>query len=113
MTSTSDDEPHASTTQNQDDNEIPILHHIVNPAAERPRNTHNLEIAILLLFFAWNLSGTVFQNQILFQTCTVTLNATIADCDALINDASTNEVCYSQSILKIGSNLVHYFSTDA
>lgn len=93
MATASDDEPHASTAQSLDDNEIPIVQHIVNPAAVQPRNTFRLEGPILLLFFAWNLSGTVFQNQILFQSCMTTLRFNESECDAVINDASANEVC--------------------
>lgn len=39
-----------------------------------------LEIPVLLLFLCWNLTGTVFQNQILFQTCTVSLGYNETDC---------------------------------
>lgn len=92
MPSTSDDDPHTSTAQNLDDNEIPIVQH-ANAAPAQPRNTYTLEWPIFMLFFAWNLSGTVFQNQILFQSCTITLNFNATTCDAVINDASTDEVC--------------------
>lgn len=43
-----------------------------------------LEIPVLLLFFSWNLSGTVFQNQVLYQSCLLNYNSTI--CDLLTNE---------------------------
>lgn len=42
-----------------------------------------LEVPVLLLFLCWNLTGTVFQNQILFQTCTVSLGYNETDCSQL------------------------------
>lgn len=35
------------------------------------RNTFTLELPVLLLFFSYNLTSTVFQNEILFQTCMI------------------------------------------
>lgn len=86
-----DDDPHAraeTSTARQDDNEIPIIHHIMN----QPSNTYKLELPVVLLFFAWNMSGTVFQNQILYQICTNTLHKNDTTCDALINDPDSDEV---------------------
>lgn len=94
-TMSADDDPHAraeSSTAHQDDNEIPIIHHIVNQSAGQPRNTYKLEFPVVLLFFAWNMSGTVFQNQILYQICTNTLFYNDSTCDALINDANSDAV---------------------
>lgn len=45
----------------------------------RSTNTYTLEIPVLLLFFSWNLSGTVFQNQVLYQSCLLNYNTTICD----------------------------------
>lgn len=92
---TTDDDPHAkaeTSRQSQNDDEIPIAHHIVNLSAGQPRNTYTLELAVLLLFFSWNLSGTVFQNQILYQSCTITMNFNETTCDTLINDVTSDEV---------------------
>lgn len=50
-------------------------------------NTYVLEISTMMLFFAWNLSGTVFQNQILYQSCTMNYN------DSVCSDVIDNEVC--------------------
>lgn len=40
---------------------------------ERKYRWFILEPAILLLFYAWNVSSAVFTNQVVFQACTVTL----------------------------------------
>lgn len=44
-----------------------------------------LEIPMFLLFLCWNLTGTVFQYQILYQTCIVSLNYNESDCSQLGN----------------------------
>lgn len=48
------------------------------------KNTFSLEFPVLLLFFSWNLSGTVFQNQVLYQTCMLTYNYSV--CSRLIDE---------------------------
>lgn len=50
----------------------------------RTTNTHTLELPVLLLFFSWNLSGTVFQNQVLYQSCILKYNETT--CNLLANE---------------------------
>lgn len=65
---------------------------IVNQTAvenTRTTNTHRLEFPVLLLFFSWNLSGIVFQNQILYQTCILDYNQTT--CEMLTNDVIPDE----------------------
>lgn len=47
-------------------------------------NTYSLELPVLLLFFSWNLSGTVFQNQVLYQSCMLNYNETT--CNLLANE---------------------------
>lgn len=49
-----------------------------------PTNTYALELPVLLLFFSWNLSGTVFQNQVLFQSCILKYNE--STCNLLTNE---------------------------
>jgi len=50
-----------------------------------------LEPAVLLLFFAWSLAGTVFQNQIIFQTCTEIFKFDKTECVLLGTQNGTNE----------------------
>lgn len=47
-------------------------------------NTYTLEFPVLLLFISWNLSATVFQNQVIYQSCILNYNTTT--CDLLTND---------------------------
>lgn len=47
-------------------------------------NTYSLELPVLLLFFSWNLSGTVFQNQVLYQSCILNYNE--STCTLLANE---------------------------
>jgi hypothetical protein len=39
-----------------------------------------LDPGVFLLFFGWNLSGTILINEILVQTCHVTYNFSETDC---------------------------------
>lgn len=48
----------------------------------RTRTSFLLEVPVLLLFFAWNLSGIVFQNEILFQSCITSLGHNVSECDS-------------------------------
>lgn len=48
------------------------------------KNTYSLEAPVLLLFFSWNLSGTVFQNQVLYQSCILNYNE--STCTLLANE---------------------------
>lgn len=50
----------------------------------RSTNTYSLELPVLLLFFSWNLSGTVFQNQVLYQSCILNYNE--STCSLLANE---------------------------
>lgn len=56
----------------------------------RTTNIHQLEFACLLLFFSFNLSSTVFQNQILYQTCMLN-NYNESTCDTLTNEKIPEE----------------------
>lgn len=58
---------------------------IIQP--QSTKNTYVLEVSVMMLFFAWNLSGTVFQNQILYQSCTMNFNT--STCANVID----NKVC--------------------
>lgn len=49
-------------------------------AAEKKRKLIFLEPAILLIFFAMNLSGAVYQNQVIYQTCTSVFKFNASDC---------------------------------
>ncbi|XP_055609407.1 tetracycline resistance protein, class C-like [Uranotaenia lowii] len=51
-----------------------------------------LEPAILLLFYAWNVSSAVFTNQVVYQTCTVTLGFNETDCLQLGTENETVEI---------------------
>lgn len=53
------------------------------------KNTFSLEFPVLLLFFSWNLSGTVFQNQVLYQTCMLTYNYSVC---SRLTDEEIDEV---------------------
>lgn len=55
----------------------------------RTTNIHQLEFACLLLFFSYNLCSTVFQNQILYQTCMLNYNE--STCDTLTNEKIPEE----------------------
>lgn len=70
--STPSQEAHCSTNNGPVDDEL----------LKRSRSLP-LEIPILLLFLSWNLTGTVFQYQILYQTCTVSLGYNETDCSQL------------------------------
>lgn len=61
------------------------------------RNTFALEVPVLLLFFAWNLSATVFQNQILFQTCKISFPFNNTYCTDLINGDVIDKVAVRNS----------------
>lgn len=52
---------------------------------QKPARSYPLEIPMLLLFLCWNLTGTVFQYQILYQTCIVSLGYNESDCSQLGN----------------------------
>lgn len=69
-----------------DDSARPSYRSADDELSQRSRNTHTLEVPVLLLFFAWNLSGTVFQNEILYQSCTVTLGYNDSQCDDIQDD---------------------------
>lgn len=49
-------------------------------------NTHILEIAAMLLFFSWNLTGIVFQNQVLYQSCII-LEYNASTCEDVPDDS--------------------------
>lgn len=65
---------------------------VVNqPGQIHSKNTFSLEFPVLLLFFSWNLSGTVFQNQVLYQTCMLTYNYSVC---SRLTDEEIDEVIY-------------------
>lgn len=66
-------------------------------------NTYVLEISAMMLFFAWNLSGTVFQNQIIYQSCTMSYN------ESACTDVIDNEVCVDIIVLVHFINLDHFW----
>lgn len=52
-------------------------------------NTYALELPVLLLFYSWNLSGTVFQNQVIYQSCILNYNE--STCELLANEEIPRE----------------------
>lgn len=51
-----------------------------------------IEIALFMMFIAWNLSDPVFTNQVSYQTCRVTLNQTESLCKLLGTANQTQEI---------------------
>lgn len=51
-----------------------------------------IEVPMFLLFLCWNLTGTVFQYRILYQTCTVSLGYNETDCDQLGDGAESEHL---------------------
>uniref|UniRef100_A0A182WB54 Major facilitator superfamily (MFS) profile domain-containing protein n=1 Tax=Anopheles minimus TaxID=112268 RepID=A0A182WB54_9DIPT len=51
-----------------------------------------LEPAVLLIFFAWNVSSAVFANQIVYQTCTAAFGKNESLCDQLGTENETEEI---------------------
>ncbi|XP_065093769.1 probable peptidoglycan muropeptide transporter SLC46 [Ochlerotatus camptorhynchus] len=51
-----------------------------------------LEPAILLLFYAWNVSSAVFTNQVVYQACTVTFKVNESECALLGTENKTQEI---------------------
>lgn len=90
-------EPQPSSSSRPDD-EIPIT--------TSTTNTHILEVAAMLLFFSWNLTSTVFQNQILYQSCTTLLSFNVTTCEVLINDLiPDNLVPQEEQLEKVASRI--------
>lgn len=98
-----DDDQEQPSSSNQ-----PVLN---QTAVERVKstNTYRLEVPVLLLFFSWNLSGTVFQNQVLYQSCLLNYNQTICDQltvdipDALVVILTSFTHCIWNRLLKLTS----------
>lgn len=61
----------------------------VTEAQRRGKHDLTLELPVLLLFFSWNLTSTVFQNQILFQTCTNFFEYNVTTCSNLTDSIVT------------------------
>lgn len=57
----------------------------------KPYRYYPLEPAMFLVFFAFSISGTVLQNQIIFQTCTTHFGYNVSDCIQLGKQNSTKE----------------------
>lgn len=57
-----------------------------------------LDPGVFLLFFGWNLSGTVLVNEILVQTCYVTFNFSHEDCILLGRKNESAEIKVSWMI---------------
>lgn len=80
------------------------------------RNSFTLEIPALLLFCSWNLTTTVFQNQIIYQTCTISFDFNSTFCADMTDDAaSDSDVCkksffYIALNLKFHSIFVYFFA---
>uniref|UniRef100_A0A182PGG7 Major facilitator superfamily (MFS) profile domain-containing protein n=1 Tax=Anopheles epiroticus TaxID=199890 RepID=A0A182PGG7_9DIPT len=62
------------------------------PRLERKYRYLILEPAVLLIFFAWNVSSAVFANQIVYQTCTAAFGKNESLCDQLGTENETEEV---------------------
>lgn len=59
---------------------------------ERKYRYFILEPAILLLFYAWNVSSAVFTNQVVYQACTVTFKHNESQCALLGTENETQEI---------------------
>lgn len=70
---------------------VPAANQTVPAEQVQSKNTFSLEFPVLLLFFSWNLSGTVFQNQVLYQTCMLTYNYSVC---SRLTDEEIDEVMY-------------------
>lgn len=68
------------------------------PPENEPQNTvarrvrFYLDPGVFLLFFGWNLSGTILVNELLIQTCHVTYNFSETDCKLLGQKHESPEV---------------------
>uniref|UniRef100_A0A182TA87 Major facilitator superfamily (MFS) profile domain-containing protein n=1 Tax=Anopheles maculatus TaxID=74869 RepID=A0A182TA87_9DIPT len=62
------------------------------PTLERKYRYLILEPAVLLIFFAWNVSSAVFANQIVYQTCTAAFGKNESLCDQLGTENETEEI---------------------
>lgn len=69
-------------------------------------NTYSLELPVLLLFFSWNLSGTVFQNQVLYQSCILNYNE--STCNQLANEDIPDDL---EVICQFNCSIVHLIFT--
>lgn len=75
------------------------------PNAIKPVCHYPLEPAMFFVFFAFSISGTVQQSQIIYQTCTAQFGYNVSDCMQLgkSNATSDTEVswikCEKQNIL--------------
>lgn len=47
---------------------------------------------MFLLFFSWNLTSTVFQNQIIYQTCTSLYDFNGTFCEEITNDIISDDL---------------------
>lgn len=73
------------------------------------RNTFTLELPVMLLFFSYNLTSTVFQNEILYQTC-LSNNSNKTFCEEIINQITTDD---SPEIIAIETNASRIFMARA
>lgn len=62
------------------------------PPLERKYRYFILEPAVLLIFFAWNISAFVFANQIVYQSCTVAFGKNKSLCALLGTENETEEM---------------------
>lgn len=85
-TNTNDTSGHDQPSSSSD---VAVANQIVAPEQIQSQNTFSLEFPVLLLFFSWNLSGTVFQNQVLYQTCMLTYNYSVC---SRLTDEEIDEV---------------------
>lgn len=83
--------PTDSIVQNVDDDDdenqpsVPAQPTINQTTIEHAQlNTYRLELSVSLLFFSWNLSATVFQNQVVYQSCELFYNE--STCNLLANE---------------------------
>lgn len=80
-------EAHGSTSRRSQDDEL-----------VKKQRSFPLEIPILLLFLSWNLTGTVFQYEILYQTCTVALQFNETQCGQLGQGDNNEDLQVSYAI---------------
>ncbi|KAG4079764.1 hypothetical protein HA402_014895 [Bradysia odoriphaga] len=84
--------------ENEDDTGTDTVESVVIPPAKS--RILIMEPAVLLLFFAWSVTGTVFQNQVIYQTCTEIFHFNKSECILLGTPNATNETEAIESIVQ-------------
>lgn len=91
---TNDDNSLLASTSTITSPHLPLDECLIKP----DRNTYKLEIPVLLLFFSWNLTTTVFQNQIFFQSCTNYFKYNDTFCTQLTNGIISEDLVVRKNL---------------